>query len=199
MAPTSTRSTSGSALSAPLKSCPRHPCALVRELRFFLNPIGRSPIHHQIIIPVIMLIMPYQPTKVVEQLFWCLYKLLHQMKVICGMFSSYTIYYASQFMPCTRSYLSFWPQRHRSSSYNIVCKDREMVFVMTLTLAFQAPYLLVHFWSNLPILFQTLHLKAHILQLCMDLLNPYTRILHQCFMQSHNNLQGLLLSCYLLL
>jgi len=117
---TSARSYSTSASSAPLKSCPCHPCALVRGSRFGLNPIGGSPIHHQFIAPAIRLIMPYRPTKFVEQLLWCLYKLLQQMTVICGMFSCYLTDSTPQCRPHAWSFLSFWPQRHRSSSYNIV-------------------------------------------------------------------------------
>jgi len=51
-----------------------------------------------------------------------------------------------------------------------------MVLIMTLTLAFYTPHLFTHFWSGYPILFQTLHLKAYIFQLCVDLLNSQVRI-----------------------
>ena len=199
LSPTSSRSSSTSAPSVPLKTCSWHPNALVRGPHFFLNPIGRSFVHHQFITSTIALIMPYRPAEVTKQLLPCLYKLLQQITVICCMFPCYLTYSTRQCRPCAWSCLGFRPQRNRPPSYNIVHKDHAMVFVMPLTFTVQAPYLFMHLRSNYSVLLQTLHFKATILQLRMDLLNPQIQILHQCFMQSHCNLQGLFLSCNLLL
>lgn len=98
-----------SASSAPIKSYPCHPRILVRGARFYLNPIGGRSIHHQFVTPAITLIMPYQPTKVVEQLLWRLYNFLQQMLVIRGMFSSYLAYNTPQCRPRAWSCLSFHP------------------------------------------------------------------------------------------
>lgn len=146
------RSSSALTSYAPLKACPCHPRALVMRLRFYLYPIGKCSIHHQIIASVVALIMPYRPLEVVEWLLWCLYKLLQHMTIIRGMFSCYLTYSAPQCRPCTWSYLSFQPQRHQSSSCHIVRNDQEMVLVMPLTLAFQAPYFFAHLWSNCSVL-----------------------------------------------
>ena len=69
-----------------------------------------------------------------------------------------------------------------------------MVLVMSLAFALYAPYLLVRFWVSYHVLFQTLHLKAQVFQLCVDLLNSQVRILYRGLDQSHYDLQGLGLS-----
>ena len=63
----------------------------------------------------------------------------------------------------------------------MVHQDRAVVIFMPLTLTFQGPYLFAHLRSNCSILLQTLHFKAEILQMRMDLLNPHIQVLHQFF------------------
>ena len=94
------------------------------------------------------------------------------MTTISCMFPYYLTYNTQQRRPRARPCLGFRPQRHWTSSYNIVCKDRVVVFVMPLTFTFQAPDLFACLWKNYSVLLQNLHLEAKILQLHMDLLNP---------------------------
>ena len=114
---------SASVSSTPLKACSHHPCALFRGSCFCLNPICGSSINHQFIASAITLMMPYQPTEVVEYLLQCLYTFIQQMTVIYGMFFCYVTYNKPQCRPCSWSFLSFQPQRHQSSSCNIIRKD----------------------------------------------------------------------------
>lgn len=155
--PTSTLSSSALASSTPLKACSRYPSALVRRSRFCMDSIGWCFLHHQFITLAPAFIMPYWPTKVAEQLLPCLYKLLQQMEIISCVFPCYLTYRAPQCRPRARSCLGFRPQRHQSSSCNIFHKAQAVVFVMSLTFTFQAPYFFAHLWSNYSVLLQTLH------------------------------------------
>ena len=121
--PTFVRSSSASTSSTPLKACLFHARALPSVPCFSLDPIGKCSIHHQFVSSAVALIMPYQETKVEKQLLRCLYKLLQQIIVICGMFSCYLTYSAPQRRPRTWSCLGLQPQRHCSSSNNIFNKD----------------------------------------------------------------------------
>ena len=69
-----------------------------------------------------------------------------------------------------------------------------MVLVMSLTFVLYIPYLLVRFWVSCPVLFQTVHLKAQVFLLCVDLLHSQVRVLYWGPMQSLCDLQSLGLS-----
>ena len=69
-----------------------------------------------------------------------------------------------------------------------------MVLVMTLAFAFYTLYLLVQFWASRLVLFQTLHLKAQVFQLRVDLLNFLFSILYWGLVQPHYYFQGFVLS-----
>ena len=92
------------------------------------------------------------------------------------------------------SYLCLQSQWHWSSSGEVICEHQVVVIVVPLALALYAPYLLARFWASHPVLFQTLHLKAQVFQLHVDLLNFQVRILYRGLVQSHRDLEGLSLS-----
>ena len=103
------RSSSALASSAPLKSCPRHPCILVKGPCFSLNPIGGSSIHHLLITSTCALIVSHRSTKIRKQLLQVLRVLLQQMAVFCSMLSPYLTNRAPHSRHHTQSCLCLWP------------------------------------------------------------------------------------------
>lgn len=73
---------SSSPSSLALKSSTCCSCAIILKHIFYLHPICRSPLHHQLITLVVAFIMSCQFAESEKQLLWGLYKLLEKMTII---------------------------------------------------------------------------------------------------------------------